>query len=390
MLGGSPIGTAAQVDAAAPHAVTPAAASGDYVPPVTTKVTPYVGGETLTWTSFDQLAGNGTIGPDEATQLRGVAGGAVGIVETGTDVAAGRAASWVSSDGGVSWTEHLVPAGPTAFGTVVAHGGVFVTYSGGFWSSTDGAAWTPATTGPHAIQQVTLAAGPQGFVAFVQNGTSRITRVWLSPTGASGSWVGAPIQASVSSFCPSSIAATSSRIIAIGHDCRAPSRARVLVSTTGRTWLNGTVPSGLRVTGVYTRAPSISAVSGRYLVTGANAGETATWVWSTPDGLTWRHVSSMPRAGEWTVDTIVSIVRLGPGWLAIGHRDMPADDAVLVAWRSADLVHWSRFSPPTAACDATVHMVSQATVTHGRLVAVGSPWSIGAQCGETWSAILTP
>ena len=368
---------------------TTMAPTGDYVPPVTTKVTPYVAGRTLTWTSFDQLGGNGTIGPDQGTQLRGVAGGVVGIVETGRDVAAGKAASWVSSDGGVSWTEHLVPAGAAGFGTIAAHGGTFVTFASSFWSSTDGANWTPAATGPQAIQEVTLAAGPQGFVAFVRNGTGTITRVWRSPTGASDSWVAAPSQSVVSQFCASSIAATSSRIIAIGYDCRVPSRARVLVSTTGRSWINGTVPSGLRVAGTYTRAPSISYVSGRYLVTGSNAGETATWVWSTANGVTWRHVSSMPRVKGWTVDTMVDIVRLGPGWLAIGHRDMPADDAVLVAWRSADLVHWSRFSPPTASCDATVHMVSQATVVRGRLVAVGSPWSIGAQCGETWMAAAT-
>src|SRR4029077_4275349 len=110
------------------------------------------------------------------------------------------------------------------------------------------------------------------------------------------------------------------------------------------------------------------------------------------DGRSWRHTSSMPRttAGSFTVDTIF-VCRLNrPGYLAIGHHDMPADDAVLVAWRSSDLVHWTRFSPPTASCDATVHMVNQAAVVRNQLVAVGNPWSIGAQCGETWMARLTP
>ncbi len=194
----------------------------------------------------------------------------------------------------------------------------------------------------------------------------------------------------MSGFCPTGIAATSSRIVAIGHDCRTPSRARVLISATGRLWSSAPVPAGLRTSGEFVRAPSISYVSGRYLVTGANATQTATWVWSSTDGRTWRHVSSMPRAAPWTTDTIVKIFRLGKGWLAIGHRDMPADDAVLVAWRSADLKHWTRFSPPVAGCDATVHMVSQAAVTGGRLIAVGSPWSIGSQCGQTWIAAPTP
>ena len=81
----------------------------------------------------------------------------------------------------------------------------------------------------------------------------------------------------------------------------------------------------------------------------------------------------MPRTkvGSFTVDTIVGIFRLGPGYIAIGHRDMPADDAVLVAWRSADLVHWTRFSPPTAGCDATVHMVTRPP----SCAAVSSPWA---------------
>jgi hypothetical protein len=100
----------------------------------------------------------------------------------------------------------------------------------------------------------------------------------------------------------------------------------------------------------------------------------------------------MPRttAAGWSVDRIEGIFKLGPGYIAIGDRDMPADDAVLVAWRSSDLVHWSRFSPPVAGCDATVHQVSQAVVTGGQLVAVGNPWSIGSQCGETWMARVTP
>lgn len=352
-----------------------------------TKVTPYVGGKTLTWTAFDQpgLAG----GPESSAILNGVSGGAMGIVETGSDRLGNKAASWVSRDGGATWTEHLTPS-ETSFGPVVGHGGVLVTTASGFYSSTDGLTWTAAATGPHAISMVKLSAGPRRFTAFVRNGTSATTRVWLSATGRS--WSAAPIQGVVSGFCPTSIAATGTRIVAIGVDCATRKTAKVLVSTAGRTWTAARVPSGLRVTGEFVRAPSVNSVGGRFVVTGANATQTATWVWSSSDGRSWRHIASMPRTkvGAFTVDTIVGIFRLGPGYLAIGHRDMPADDAVLVAWRSSDLVHWARFSPPVAQCDATVHMVSQAAVVRDRLIAVGSPWSIGAQCGETWMARLTP
>ena len=290
-----------------------AAAPGDYTPPATTKVTPYVAGRTLTWTSFEQLAGDGTVGPADAVSLAGVGAGAMGIIETGTDLAAGKAASWSSADGGASWTEHIVPSGAAGFGGLAAKGGVFVTHERAFWTSIDGAFWAPAATGPHALQWATLVAGPQGFVAFVRNGSSTITRVWLSRTGAYDSWVAAPVQGVVSQFCPLSVAATSSRIIAVGFDCGHPSRARVLVSKTGHTWARGTVPSGLRTAGMDVGAPSISFVSRRYLLTGANATRTATWVWSTLDGVTWHHVSSMARVSPWGADGIVRVVRLDPG-----------------------------------------------------------------------------
>ncbi len=367
----------------------PAAAADPVTPPTTLKVTSYVAGRTLTWTAFDQV-GLGGVGSEPSAFLNGVSGGAMGIVETGRDAISNEAASWVSTDGGVTWREHIVPS-ETSFGPVVGHGGVLVTTGSGFYSSTDGAVWTSAPTGPHAIQMVKLAAGPNGFVAFVRNGRSTTTRVWLSAGGRS--WSVAPAESVVSGFCPSSIAASGSRIVAIGVDCAKHRTAKVLVSTNGgRTWAVGCVPSGLRVTGEFVRAPSISSVGGRFLVTGANATQTATWVWSSTDGRSWRHTSSMPRttAGSFTVDTIVGIFKLGPGYLAIGHRDMPADDAVLVSWRSSDLVHWTRFSPPTATCDATVHMVNQAVVVGSRLIAVGNPWSIGSQCGETWMARVTP
>jgi hypothetical protein len=362
--------------------------ASDVITPATvTKVTPYYGGTTLTWTAFDQGIA-GIESTDQVVGLNGVSGGAMGIVETGTNKLTNEAASWVSKDGGVTWTEHRIMQ-ETSFGPVVGHGGVLVTTASGFYSSTDGAIWTGAATGPHAINFVKLATGPSGFVAFVRDGKGTTTRVWLSSTGRT--WSVAPAQSTVSGFCPTSIAASSSRIVAIGTDCATHKVARVLVSSTGRTWVSVPIPSGLRVSGALVRAPSVSYVGSRFVVTGANSTQTATWVWSSTNGLGWRHIATMPRttAAGWSVDTINGIFRLGSGYVAIGNRDMPADDAVLVAWRSSDLVHWSRFSPPVAGCDATVHMVSQAVVTGGQLVAVGNPWSMATQCGETWQARVT-
>jgi hypothetical protein len=152
------------------------------------------------------------------------------------------------------------------------------------------------------------------------------------------------------------------------------------------------VPSGLRATGSDVGAPSITYLSRRYLLIGANATRTATWVWSTLDGVTWHHVSSVPRKRYWGPDAIVKVVRLDLGWLAIGHRSMGADDAELAVWRSSDLVHWSRLSPATAGCnrEATVWVVAQAAVARGRLVAVGPAWGMFHNCGETWIGTVTP
>jgi hypothetical protein len=358
--------------------------------PAVTKVTPYVAGRTLTWSAFAQYGVNGD-SPNEAASLAGVSGGSMGMVITGRDVVANSAATWVSRDGGGSWTEHLVP-GSTSLGRVVGHGGVLVALSDAFWSSVDGATWSRAATGPHAITSATLAAGPSGFIALVRNGASTTTRVWRSATGASSSWIAAATQAAVSSFCASSIAASAKRIVAIGERC-GTGQPRVVVSLDGgRTWVSAAAPSGLRVAGQFTRSPSISYVGSRFVVTGTNSAETATWVWSSTTGSTWRHIASMPRttAGPFSTDTIVGIFQLGPGYLAVGHRDFPADNGELVAWRSSDLLHWRRFSPPTAGCDGvTAHLVAQAAVVRDRLVAVGTPWSPVNSCGETLIARVT-
>src|SRR5262249_36850765 len=139
-----------------------------------------------------------------------------GIVETGSNLLTNEAASWVSKDDGVTWTEHRIMS-ETSFGPVVGHGGVLVTTASGFYGSPDGATWTAAVTGPHSIGFVKLAAGPQGFVAFLRDGKSTTTRVWRSTTGKS--WTVSSVQSVVSGFCPTSIAASSSRIVAIGVDC---------------------------------------------------------------------------------------------------------------------------------------------------------------------------
>lgn len=375
-----------------------ATATGDFTPPATSATMAYVSGTHLRWSVFDQLGGDGTGSPVGSAVLYGVAGGAVGIVEVGQDVAVHSAATWISTDGGVSWTEHVVAGGPVAFYSVAAHGGVFVALgSNGLYSSADGVAWTPAPTGPHAprieAMPATMVAGPQGFVLFARNGTSTATRVWRSRTGAPGSWTAAPYQATVAGFCASSVAMSSSRMVAVGADCAHPSVARVLTSTNGATWKRDVLPAGLRVVGGNLATwPSVSYVASRFLVAGSNTTVTATWVWASTDGVVWRHVSSVTRDKFADVDKITRVMRLGSGWIAVGDRFM--DDAVsvwLVAWRTTDLVHWSRYTIAVEpAHPEMAQFVGDATVTGNRLVAVGNARSDADTTAQTWIAQVVP
>jgi hypothetical protein len=383
--------------AVAPQDLGPVPVGGSFTAVPTTRITTFARGNHLRWTAFDlpPVVGANAGILDQTRTLQGVAGGAPGIIETGSVQTATsptgtttQAASWVSADGGRTWTEHVTP-GTTWFGSVVGHGGVFVAVSPvGLWSSRHGATWTRATTGPRDLAGVaTLAAGPQGFVVFRRSGTIGRTHVWVSRTGAPGSWVLAPTQAVVSGFCPSSLVVTTTRVLAVGHDCTRPSIPRVLVSRSGRTWARTTVPTGLRTTGTYVRGPSLSVVGGRFVLAGANARQSATWLWMSVDGRVWRHFASLPRKLSLSVDRLQTVVRLGAGYLAVGDRDQPADDAELAAWWSADLLRWARVTPATvAACHATVHSVNQAAVASGRLVMVGNPWSMGGSCAESWTA----
>ncbi len=106
-------------------------------------------------------------------------------------------------------------------------------------------------------------------------------------------------------------------------------------------------------------------------------------------------MSSLAKLGaDWSPDTISTVVRMAPGWLAIGTAWMGTDDAALVAWKSADLVHWSRVAPAVGGgptCNrSTVHEVNQGALVGGKLVAVGGAWNMDTYCSETWIARVTP
>jgi hypothetical protein len=377
--------------AVSPDGVTPAA-TGDYTPPVTTMTTPYVAGTHLAWSIFEQPALDGTVSLPRSAVVNGVATGPGLIVEVGEDGASGsRAASWTSTDGGVSWTEHVQTSGPVTFWHIAAHAGVFVALApGGLYSSTDGATWTKATTGPTAgptWEDPLITTGPRGFLVFVptthfiNSEPVRTSRLWVSASGAPGTWAAAPDTAIVRDFCPASVEATSTRVVAVGVDCNAPSHGRVLVSSNGRSFSRVAAPAGSGY------LSSVSFTGGRFLISGFNAAHTATWVWSSTTGASWQHMATLPRPAQDPQPDLVRIDRLGAGWVAAGTASI--GDGCIVVWRSVDLVHWKRSLLTITGMSS---WASGVAVSGSQLIIVGTLKAHGTNdwVGETWIAAVAP
>jgi hypothetical protein len=119
---------------------------------------------------------------------------------------------------------------------------------------------------------------------------------------------------------------------------------------------------------------------------------TSTWVWTSTDGIVWRHISSLGRASFSWIDRIVRVVRLGSGWTGFGERySVDAVSLTAVAWRSTDLVHWSRYELAIEpAHPEMAQFVGGVTATGGRLVAVGNATSDADSTAQTWIAQVVP
>ena len=362
-----------------------AAASGAAIAS-TGGTTPYVDGSTIEWTADSVPVANpssdGTAGFDGS--LNGVAGGASALVLAGMDMTAGAAegASWVSTDDGATWIEHLVAGtGPTGFSALAASGGIFVAASAvGFWRSTDGAAWTRAASGPAALDRVALSRGRSGFIALVTKAGA--TSAWTSADGSA--WATLPNQAVIRGFCPASIAASSSQAIAVGTACGSAATPQLVVSVDGLAWTKLTVPAGMDA-----GQASISVAGGRFVIIAPyhDATHSGTAVWSSTSGSSWSRTSFLTARAA-SPDVIQKVVPLGSGWIGAGWAADNADECTAIAWSSADLVHWTRAqltAPPVAGtCQQPFAIDSYL----GRVLAVGRAWDQVSTSPTVWEGTL--
>ncbi len=352
--------------------------------PATSGTTPYVSGTSIAWDAENlPISSTGSGGA-----LSGVAGGGPGLVAVGADdggtgpLAGSEAASWVSTDGGTTWMEHLVPgAGSLGFIALAAHGGTFVAASStGFWSSADGATWVQASSGPRTVEGAALAAGLTGFVAIDRIGSE--TSAWTSADGSQ--WHAA--SASLQGFCPAALTASSSLAVTVGTAC-STGAPHLLISTDGATWTRVAVPSGMDTT----RA-SISLAGGRFVIIApyTDATHYGTAVWSSGNGITWSRTSFLTARAE-SADRLGDVVPFGAGWIAAGWAPNGADDCTPIVWWSADLVHWTRstlVAPPTS---GTCQQPDRMALSQGHVIAVGTAWDIASTWPAAWvGALVTP
>lgn len=203
-----------------------------------------------------------------------------------------------------------------------------------------------------------------GLVGFVALSHGSETRAWYSSDGMT--WHLSPYTAPLRGFCPTAIASGPSVAVAIGSVCGIGAM-RLFVTSDGRWWRSIPVPTGIRY------GATISYVSGRFLIIGPYGTYPAdgTAVWISTNGTSWTRRSYVRRLGV-SPDVVGSVVRFGLGWVAVGYGDADGGDCSLRAWKTPDLVHWTRMILPYAGysggyCDKAI----QAVVTGGRLVVAG-------------------
>jgi hypothetical protein len=273
--------------------------------------------------------------------MTGVAVGAPGIVAIGSDaqLIEWEAMSWLSEDGGATWSRSPVEQdraapGPTGLNFprlngVVWTGEQFVVVGedwsdwdgdlatlarsrsrAGAWTSADGRTWTQVPdseafdtggfldTGeePVAGGMTQVVAGPRGLVAVGRTcppGASTCEpAAWTSSDGVA--WQRAAGMPAIRGTIDS-VAASDEGYVAVGSACEErPARctALVLMSPDGQAWTQHTV-------GDTDRLESVTRIGDQFVAVAPNANAR---LWNSPDGVTWNEVATGPAQSDDEVD----------------------------------------------------------------------------------------
>jgi hypothetical protein len=279
----------------------------------------------------------------------------------GAIVAVGRSGSlpvaWTSADG-AGWTVHRVPIlGSAAIAermtTVVAVPDGFL--AGGsvgpetlqrharFWHSTDGVAWTPVADDAAAFADAevrSIVRTDTGFVAvgilgeaFQPTGSV----AWTSPDGEHWTRVDAP---DLKAGRTVALTTGPGGLVAVGVGIDGH-LAMAWTSPDGRAWNLAPAEDSRRHPGGYIRMNDVTVVDGTFIAVGDYSGlQYATMVaWSSADGIHWTRATEVPAFGQCEPYGIAA----GPvplpggsavsGVVAVGSFGNP-DDYIPTAWLS--------------------------------------------------------
>ena len=215
------------------------------------------------------------------------------------------------------------------------------------WTSTDGAAWTPATAPSLELPMICddcgsdvpgVAFGGPGALVFVPGPGDR----QMSLTGDGTTWTGVPANALPRRFQFARVDTFGNQLVAVGDDGRSPARAEVATSTDGVAWHPSILPDQ--------KHPDEGA-DGQSLLAGAKGvlvdGSTQdvpgrALSWSSTDLATWHNVGGYAPLGVWTGEGEGSGL-LSDGVVAADGQRLLAftNDGRVKSWTSTDGRTWT-------------------------------------------------
>jgi Protein kinase domain len=357
--------------------------------------TPGGAAQAVIWTSRDGLtwqrmtAAQAGLGSD-VTSISYAAYAGDATVIAGT-LSTGGWGTWLSTDGGTTWTQVSIPVdhgaqnaisglGADGSGLIAVRPGsagdaiAYFSPNGQTWqyAATIGAAggFSPAVVKGSEHGFVVTGTGPAGsYLAYTAAGDGT---TW-APTGSLGA---AASYASV----PAATVGTGGTVIAAGSTARAKTGQQAVVLQASTTGTVRPVPVD-RIPGAVLPEIAVNALAsagGQQIAVGSADGYPA--IWRKTAGGSWALVSSLPLASSGT--GLTSVTHGAAGWLAVGTPGP-------VAYTSANGITWQ----PAGSIAADLHGVvgvAAAAGPHGYTI-VGKLIAPGGSCVADvwWSADLT-
>lgn len=355
----------------------------------------------------------GDLGGDEAQAMRGVTGGAAGLVGVGLDTAGGDAdaAVWTSQSG-TSWRrvshaeDVLGGAEDQGMWAVASSDDLYVAVgfdaAGGdqdaaVWTSTDGVTWSrvqhdEGVFGSDRDQEMrAVVAIGSTFVAIGSDGSGADldAAAWVSHDGLTWQRITHDVFGGPGSQEILDVTVTLSGLVAVGFDRSGPDAdAAVWTSTDALTWHR--VAHDQKVFGGDSDQimRAVDAVGDRLVAVGEDGsrGDIDAAVWSSDDGLTWTRVAHDDSVfGGDGFQSMWAVIDVGVLVVGVGI-DSPDADQNAEVWTSVDGLTWARASPGLALSGPGLEALYDVLAIGDSILAVGLVIEQSDQDAAVWTA----